>query len=244
MIEQVQLEPLSEHGAHAAAQGLERAGSIDADHQWSDPEFGAALTRLRAGAGDPLWLLAHCDDGVIWGIVEHDALRLPMAFASRADVAIPRPRAVTIQQLRIFGSGGELLVWRNEDVDRPSGGDGSGWLRGRLLLDQPIDPSRPHTEPKPERWLLFGDSLESSGGESAFAVVAERRRRRVQVVPVAEEHLDGRFRVALNVKHYFECDGESGCVRRAITRLVSLEVTNGDLRVRRGARHSGSDRSS
>lgn len=224
MVEQAHLESLWEHGAHAVAQWIERAGSVEADHRWSDPELGAALARLRAGAGDPLWLLAHCDDGVIWGIVEKDALRLPLAFSIRSDISLPRPRAMTIQQLRIFGGRGELLIWRNEDVQRTVGGGGSGWLRGRLLLDQPIDSERPHTRPKDERWLLFGDTVESSGTDRAFAVVAERRRRRVQVVPIAEGLLDGSFRLALNVKHYFECDAVSGCVRRAVTRLVSLEV--------------------
>lgn len=56
------------------------------------------------------FLLAHADDGVIWGRVDNDGLHTSHRIAAQS----PQLRAVTLQQCRLFGPAGELLVWRDQ----------------------------------------------------------------------------------------------------------------------------------
>ncbi len=58
------------------------------------------------------WLLAHTDSGVIWGELRDSELAL-------SSDAFPRPglrlRGETLQQARLFGAAGEVLLWRGPD---------------------------------------------------------------------------------------------------------------------------------
>lgn len=74
------------------------------------------------------WLLAHADDGVIWGrmdgdrlVTSHDAAR----GNSQAETVCPPLRDKTLQQARLFGDDAEVLLWR----------DGDGTMRARLIRD-------------------------------------------------------------------------------------------------------------
>ena len=57
------------------------------------------------------YLLAHAEDGVIWGKFENDKLKT-------ADIVFPEDcpklRLLTLQQCRIFGESGEILLWKVE----------------------------------------------------------------------------------------------------------------------------------
>ena len=69
--------------------------------------------------------LAHDHDGVIWGYIQNNELKL--SGAAFSEVAVPlRPKA--LQQARLFGKVGELLIWREE----------VGW-NGRFLNDSNED---------------------------------------------------------------------------------------------------------
>src|SRR5260370_30987813 len=89
----------------------------------------ALVTAIASGDGsaapETSWLLAHCDDGVIWGTRRPGGWRL--SSSAFPDVSPPLIRS-RIQDLRGFGRDRELLVWRT--------GDG---LQGRGLIDSGPD---------------------------------------------------------------------------------------------------------
>ena len=68
------------------------------------------------------WLLAHVDDGVVWGRVEEGALHVSGEVAPEVS---PPLRETTLQQARLFGCQAELLLWR----------DGDNQWHARLLRD-------------------------------------------------------------------------------------------------------------
>lgn len=62
------------------------------------------------------WLLAHADDGVVWGRVENRTLITSHDVTgehSRARKVCPPLRSETLQQARLFSEAGELLLWRS-----------------------------------------------------------------------------------------------------------------------------------
>ena len=55
------------------------------------------------------WLLAHADDGVIWGEVRDDDLHLSNSLFE------PELRVTTLQMARLFGEAGELYLWKSNN---------------------------------------------------------------------------------------------------------------------------------
>lgn len=160
--------------------------------------------------------LAHGDHGVTWG--RYDAMaqvwRLGSQVAPQVSPAICRE---TLQELRLFGASGEVLIWRTETG-----------LRGRVLRDtdpaadagDETNPLRPSCESR----LLRGDSVVAPCAHG-FTHVRDRKGAE-QVLPLAvtaEQLKAGQVRLA--VRHYYEQDAKSGAVRIAATRLV--KVTGG-----------------
>jgi CRISPR-associated protein (TIGR03984 family) len=86
------------------------------------------------------WLLAHADDGVIWGRLVEGRLVTAHDVAQGDAAALPycpELRTVTLQQARLFGDQAELLLWRDgeniwharliRDADQATG-DNADWL--------------------------------------------------------------------------------------------------------------------
>ncbi len=147
------------------------------------------------------WLLAHCDEGVVWGRRDGDRWALSGSAFPRVSPALTRHG---VQQLRVFGEEGELLVWRHD-----------GELRARWLAEQGGDVPAA-MRPADEERLLLGESRESVG---CFTLLEDATGAR-QAVPFAQVK-KGRH-PTLRVRHYFERDGESGAVRVAASRLVAV----------------------
>jgi CRISPR-associated protein (TIGR03984 family) len=160
--------------------------------------------------GNPRWLLAHCDDGVVWG-----HRRIPDGSWTLSSAAFPNIspplRAATLQEFRAFGSDEELLVWRGE-----------GKLHGRRLRDAPS--SQPEKMgPIDDLRIILGEHLreEPAGG---FTVIADRTGSR-HAVPVEcrKEDCAHGPPVRLRIRHYLDQDS-TGAVRIAATRLVDLKL--------------------
>lgn len=160
------------------------------------------------------WALAHCDDGVTWG--RYDGHQATWLFGNEVEPEVSPPlRRETLQELRVFGEPGEVLIWRAEER-----------LRGRALGDTPSDrldesnPLRPYDESR----ILRGDHVHATY-ENGFTRIADHRTGAEQVVPavVTPDGLQAR-RARLSVRHYFQQDTESGAVRIAVTRLVDLTI--------------------
>ena len=152
------------------------------------------------------WLLAHADDGVIWGRMD-EAGKLLVA---------PEPpplRRDTLQQARLFSLAAELLLWRDGDND----------FHARLIRDVKETENATFTEAFDERQMLWGTDAEPLVGDPGFTVMSDGARGLRHVVPL---HLEGSFDeerrpLRLCVRHYLEEDA-SGFVRVTASRLVEL----------------------
>jgi CRISPR-associated protein (TIGR03984 family) len=159
-------------------------------------------------SADMPWLLVHADDGVIWGKRQaNGSLALSGELFDNPDdyptVAVAL-RSVTIQQARLFGPAGELLIWRSDDG-----------FRARHIEDgaQPRD----HLD---EAYLLWSMGQPKAIDEEAgFALLREGQRGNRHAPPVIPQ---GR-RPRLCVRHYLAYD-DQGQAYVCMSRLVKLEV--------------------
>lgn len=157
------------------------------------------------------WVLAHCDDGVTWGRHVSGVWRLGNQVAPEVSPPIHRE---SLQELRLFGETSEILIWRTD-----------AGLRGRVIRDggpapDPGDTSNP-LRPSDDSRILRGVHVVAQR-EHDFTHVGDRTGAE-QVLPLAvtiEQLRTGQVRLA--VRHYFESDAETGAVRIAATRLVTL----------------------
>jgi len=150
------------------------------------------------------WLLAHADDGVIWGELRDDVLVMPSNAAQL--------RVTTIQQLRLFGETGELLLWRDDSQ-----------LHVRLQLD--THGGSQHC--LDEDYLLWGD--QGRLVDASFTQLSEGGRGIRHTIPLIVQ-VDATKRARLRVRHYVQEDPQTGMVRIEASRLVSLTAPKGATR--------------
>jgi CRISPR-associated protein (TIGR03984 family) len=96
-----------------------------------------------------VWLLAHADDGVIWGHMLAGQLLTSYDAAQNDNEArriCPRLRIETLQQARLFATHAELLLWR----------DGDNACHARLIRDAKTGESTEWDEAFEEPQLLWG----------------------------------------------------------------------------------------
>lgn len=159
------------------------------------------------------WLLAHCHDGVTWGRLGEDGLVWLVSSAVFTDLS-PAVSASNLLEMRLFGKGKEVLIWRSE-----------AGLFGRVLIDVGEGQLRKDSPLRPgdEERILLGDRL-SAGPIDGFSRVGTASGRE-QAVPLActEQDFNGGYQpLRLRVRHYFEQDEKTGAVRVAASRLVDV----------------------
>lgn len=159
------------------------------------------------------WLLAHADDGVIWGrIAENGQL---ITADNVAPEVSPPLRSETLQQMRLFGEDGELLLWR----------DGDNEWHARLIR-QPVDGEPPtFTEAIDELQILWG--TDPNPLDSAFTLMSDGAQGLRHAVPlvVSGKYSEENRPLRLWVRHYLKYD-ENGFTRIIASRLVGLKLEN------------------
>lgn len=147
------------------------------------------------------YLLAHADDGVIWGRVDGDGLHTSHGIVPTS----PPLRASTLQQARLFGPAGELLLWREDD----------GW-RARVVTDAPGNDADIIDEDQ----ILWGDTGKpTEGGFTLLREGAQGMRHAVPTV-VTDEQLK-HHQLRLRVRHYIT-ENDDGEASITLSRLVQL----------------------
>lgn len=156
-------------------------------------------------SADMPWLLVHADDGVIWGRREPDGSLLlssdVFAQKKRYPAIAVELRALTLQQCRIFGKGGEVLIWRE-----------SSQFRGRIVRND----SATEVDLWDEQHLLWGTRVVEE--REGFSLLEEGQQGPQHAVPIA---IPRDRRAALTVRHYVEQD-ENGQAVVVMSRLVDL----------------------
>lgn len=158
------------------------------------------------------WLLAHCDDGVEWGRRDADDEPWRLSSAAFPDISPPIGH-VNVQQLRLFGPDAELLIWRVDD----------GFLGRRMADASPLDVGDPRRAAE-ETYVVLGDRR-LEGPRDGFTLVGNAAGSR-HAVPLECPDDDFKARhmpLRLRVRHYFEQNSETGVVRVAASRILTLE---------------------
>lgn len=153
------------------------------------------------------YLLAHADDGVIWGYVDEGGLHL--SGESVAEVATDlNPR--TLQQARLFGPQAELFLYRT----------GAGWT-ARVIRDGSGDPLESFTE----KYWLWGTLGTLGRTADGFTLLVEGKQGLRHAPPVTG--LGTHERVTLSVRHYIDHDGEGQAFIR-YSRLMDVQPAGGE----------------
>ena len=158
----------------------------------------------QAKANNLSWLLAHANDGVIWGEVGSDGLHL-------SDVLFgPNLQTKSLQTARLFGETGELLLWRSDD----------GW-KARLVKDGEGEVKEYYDEGQ----LLWGTDVEKSEDGSilskdGFILLRHGAEGLCHAPPLRLQNAN-KLPLQLNVRHYLNYD-EDGQAYVEFTRLVSI----------------------
>jgi CRISPR-associated protein (TIGR03984 family) len=160
----------------------------------------------QQSSADRPWLLAHADDGVIWGRRNDDG-RLITSHQLASHVSPPL-RLLTIQQAFVFGErGGDVRLWRGED----------GW-QARLITDASDAESIDETQ------VLWGTEVINNYPDQGFTHVRETRQQGLDhVVPlVVTPHQLAHRQLRLLVRHFIEYNEATGEARLGLSRLVKV----------------------
>lgn len=154
------------------------------------------------------YLLAHADDGVIWGRISSEG-----ELYTSHDVApnySPPLHVDTIQQIRLFSTQAQLLLWR----------DGEKRWQARLLSDT-LETSNPQfCHHYDELQMLWGTS--ASKLDLGFTLLTEGIQGMQHAVPLTlPATLDVRMQLRLRVRHYLATDAFA---RVVVSRLVGFEL--------------------
>lgn len=149
---------------------------------------------------DSKYLLAHADDGVIWGQFTNNKLMLAGDFFELAKVDL---RATTLQEARLFGTKGEILIWRTE----------SGFS-GRAITDEMLTKDVDYLE---EEYWLWGSSVNTI---NKFTLMQDGQQGLLHVPPIQAEEKKA---AVLIIRHYLSND-EFGQAFISCSRLVGLKI--------------------
>lgn len=191
--------------------------TIETDVKWpnGDMDFNQWLeTKATDKDKNYQYLLAHADDGVIWGYVKDGELKTSYeAFPQISPPLIP----VTLQQLRLFGKHSELHLWRTAP----------GQFVGRVIRDKVDDI---HGKCFDEYQILWGDRWRDC--QNGFTLVVEGQRGLRHAFPQEVKNdpkyfgtrKNPKHSLRLKLRHYIIHDEETGQARVYLSRLVGVSV--------------------
>lgn len=162
--------------------------------------------------GDAMWLLAHAYTGVIWGKKGEAGWDLSSGLVPNS----PALRTDTLLQLRVFGPEGELFAWRDSDG-----------LHARALTDGSSEGESVDYYDEPQ--MVWGDRLLPGWVNpkgTAFTALADGEMGMVHAVPFAPAEItfgDSHRPIRLIVRHYVECDADTGLARVTDSRLLDVK---------------------
>ena len=150
------------------------------------------------------WLLAYADDGVIWGQLEGDRIRLSSDVFSETPA---RLRLETLQQAHLFGPPGELLIWRTDE------GIAARYVPTSTPLPEGMEKMQ-------ETYWLWGSGQREKDG---FTLMREGEMGLLHAVPLTG--LAGR-RAGIKLCHYVDFD-DQGQALVILSCLQAIEPVTG-----------------
>lgn len=138
------------------------------------------------------YLLAHMDDGVIWGKFD-DQYQLTLV-GDMIDAVKVELRANTLQQARVFDAQGELLIWKAANA-----------FKARQISNA----ENVNAEYVDEDLILWGTKTERYG---VFTLLTDGEQGLLHAPPATKDEGKGK-RLALVVRHYIGYDDENAIDR-------------------------------
>lgn len=162
------------------------------------------------------YLLAYADDGVIWGRFENSELKTADSVDGKKG-NLPTLRLDTLQQCRIFGTEGEVFLWRVGEAWKTRRISKS-WEKSYLDSDDYVI----------ENQLLWGSTFDEQ--KEGFTFLKDGSQGLRHAVPIMEGiELDSENNlknpVRLIVHHYIDYDPDDGTGRIFLSRLVDLKIS-------------------
>jgi CRISPR-associated protein (TIGR03984 family) len=174
------------------------------------------ISWLKGKATDEMILLAHADDGVIWGRFRNHTFYPPQTL----DFVQAELRPVTLQMARLFSQETEIFLWRVNE----------GMWRARQVTDGDVvvEGSSSNRSCFDEEQVLWGTGIIGFDGEFSLSEDGEEGFHHAPPVHVAEglfgEHQRrrGERKLRLMVRHYLEEDKATGWLRIGMSRLTDV----------------------
>jgi len=152
------------------------------------------------------YVLAHAEDGVIWGEFRGQNSQLSTSGDDDVFPHLAKLRTCTLQQCRAFGKNAEVMLWK---VDQ------NNW-KARLIQDN----NNPECLPD-EHQILWGTQKEAE--KNGFSLVADGQQGLRHAVPLINISFPNNQRpLRLTVRHYITYDDDTGVARVYLSRLVNL----------------------
>jgi len=164
---------------------------------------------VEQAGGATCWLLAHADDGVIWGKVENGTLTTAWDVTQGTNwpSVSPQLNLITLQTARLFNENAELLLWRDDNK--------SGWS-ARLIQSVEADQGASFCECLDEYHFLWGNRADAV--TDTFTLLSDSGQGFHHIVPHATAK-GSKLKV-----RYLIAEDKSGYKRIAANRLVCLEA--------------------
>jgi len=174
--------------------------------------------------GKTTWLLAHAEDGVIWGKLVDGRLKLSSQLAE----SLPQLRSETLLEARLFGELAEVHLWRVDNgwcacrVEDQMG-TGDAFDEAHRLWGVRIDLAKAQ-----QLW-----DKQSNGTKAGFTLVVEPGAGIAQAVPIEiaaaafarpGTDFDQYSPLVLTCRHYLAYDAMTGEAKIVANRLVNLQV--------------------
>ncbi|MEG4807500.1 CRISPR-associated protein Csx19 [Microcoleus sp. F8-D3] len=160
------------------------------------------------------YLLAHADDGVIWGKFRVDDNKLVTSGDDDVFPNLAQLRLCTLQQCRIFGKKAEVMLWKV----------GQNW-KARSIEDGHLSKKDDYIY---EEQILWGTQSEGKPKQD-FTLVSDGSQGLKHAVPLINisfsQDKKNLYRpIRLLVHHYIDYD-DSGVAKIYLSRLVHLRGT-------------------
>jgi len=171
------------------------------------------------------FLLAHAEDGVIWGkfdtagnlITSFEASKDPKYADLIKGWGRAKLRKETLWQARIFGADAELFLWR----------DGDNQFHARVIYDKgapasAIEPLAKFQDAFDEPQILWGTDAQKLDNDFTLMTDGAQGMRHAVPKRVVTVEDESKRPLRLMVRHYL---ADEDFARVAASRLVSVEVT-------------------
>lgn len=168
---------------------------------------------LAEQAGDAAYyLLAHADDGVIWGKVDNGFLTTSHDATHGTEYAEVSPplREVTLQAARLFNDNSEILLWRDAETE--------AWCARMIYAVDDSQEAMLFVEAIDEYQLLWGNQAEAIS--DTFTLLSHSGQGLHHIAPIAITA--DALPLRLKVRHLIKED-KDGFAHITASRLVRLE---------------------